>query len=215
MLERVDAPDELVTSVRDTLADLDQAWEACDRGAHRVWLAAVAGAPIEVMIEAGAAAVTALLERLPEPPEAAVVALERAVGGATTVDLLAAAEACEALADAGSYRGTSAPARAAAARAAALVARAAEGLAAGEARREATRLEQAQRTGAFVGVGTHAVLPADPGPARLDVAHGPADPAQGTFLYAVAAVAEAVAEVAAALGDEPATDALVRAALEA
>jgi hypothetical protein len=216
ILERADAPSALVRWVRESLADLDQAWERCARPDHRIWLAAVAGAPIEALIEAAAAVVTRRLEGEARPPEAVLRALELALGGGSGPELLEAAEACEAVAGGGvgSYRDAEPPRHAPLARAAALVAGAAEGLSTGEARREAARLEQARQTGAFVGVGTQIALPARAGPARLDVLAAGRDPAQGVFLFAVAAAAEAALEASALEGATPAdaaaSEALVR-----
>lgn len=223
-LESADAPDELKRWAADGALDLDTAWEDCRRGDHRLWLAACAGAPIDALIEAAAAVVYLADERAPESPETIGAALDLAIAGADSAQLLAAAAACEHIADGGSadYRSPSGPGTEARARAAALVAHAAEALIAGEARHEAARLEQARATGAALGVGMQGAFPPDAGPARLNVIAAAADPAQGSFLFAVAASAQAVADVADALrraGGDPdridrELDAVVRAVLD-
>lgn len=217
-LERMDAPESLLQPVRELDLELDAAWERCARADHRVWLAAGAGAPVELLVEASAAAVLVLLERLGDPSDALSDAAELAAGGASIRDLARAAERCEQIAERGeaSYRTAPGIGLVHAARAAALVARAAEGLGQGEARREAVRLERARHTGALLGAGAHAVLPARDEPARVNVHALTSDPAQGAFVYAVAACAEALFE-ADAVRDvlEPGElDAMVRSVLE-
>lgn len=223
LLESVDAPAELITRCREDAWELDDAWERIRRGDHRVWLAACTGAPIELLVEGAAAALFSVLDTFLAPPPMLARAAELAVAGATVAELDGAAIACEALADEdrGSYRAPPEPGLAAACRAAALVVRAAEGLAMGEARREAVRLERARSVGARIGAGPAAVLPRADGPARLDVLAAASDPAQGAFLFATAAAAEAVlacVEAASAGGAEyeaARLDAIVREALEA
>lgn len=219
ILERLGAPGDLAGWVREGLTDLEQAWERCERPDHRIWLAACAGTPIEGLIEAAAAAVAWRVEELVDPAEPVLRALELSVNGAPAAALLEVAEACERVArgGVGTYRSTGSPEHASIAQAAGLVARAAEGLLAGEARQEAGRLEQARRTGALIGVGTQVALPARAGPARLDVLAAAHDPAHGMFLFAVAASAEAVAEMEAGRAASPdgrELDRLIRRTLE-
>lgn len=218
VLEAMDAPEALVRHVRELSLDLGEAWERCHRPEHRIWLAAVAGAPIEVLVEASAAAVLVLLERLGDPSETLAEAVELAAAGAGADELARAAERCEAIAERGAsgYRDSLERKFEGAARAAAFVARAGEGLAQGEARSEADRLDKARHTAAMLGAAVHVVLPPPGEPARLNVFTLEQDPAQGAFLYAVAACAEAVARVAElpdALAPE-ALDDIVRSALE-
>ena len=132
-------------------------------------------------------------------------ALELAISGAGSAALVSAAQTCEHVADGGlaDYRSGAGPDIEALARAAALVARAAEALIAGDARREAVRLEQARAVGANLGIGMQAVLPRRDGPARLDVLAAAADPAQGSYLFCVAACAEAVLIASATKGTDP------------
>lgn len=196
-LASADAPDELTRWATRRHLDFDQAWDLCERGDHRIWLAACGGAPIQALIEAAAATVYVAEERSTGSPAAIADALDLAVVGAEPDELLRAAEVCEHIAQGGSagYRDISGPGTAARARAAALVVRAAEALVAGNARREASRLEHARAIGAVLGVGMQAALPRRDGPARLNVVAAAGDPAQGTFLFAVAASAQAVADV--------------------
>ena len=201
MLARVDAPEPLVSRAQAEEWSFEAAWGECDRGDHRIWIAACGGAPIEVLLEAAAVTVLRALEGFSDGTETLLEAIEGAVAGEPPDVLIAAAEACETLADGGvgGYRAATAPGYGALARAAALVARAGEGLAAGEAAREAGRLDQASRAAAYLGVGQQIVLPAAAGPARLDVLAAAADPAAGAFHFSVAALAEAVAEAGLAL----------------
>ena len=205
LLERVDAPDDLVVWARDAALEFDAVWATLTRGDHRLWVAACGGTPIEVLVEAAAAAVLTAVDTFTEAPEPVVHALELAVGGGSAVELLEAAEACEQVAVSGfgrgGYRSAAGPGSAEASRAAALVARAAEGLIAGEAQREGVRLEQARARGAYLGVGAQAALSSPEGPPRLDVMAAASDPAQGAFLFAVAACAEALAESARAVAE--------------
>lgn len=199
VLARLDAPEALVRRVAELT--FDEAWEACEWGEHRVWLAAGAGAPIEALVEAAATAALVVLERLGDPSPALARAAELAVAGASVFELSRAAARCEQIAEAaqGTYRIAPGKALPPAARAAALVARAAEGLAEGEARREAVRLERARASGALLGAGMHAFLPAGEGPARIHLATVDSDPAQSAFLFAVAACAESLFESESAL----------------
>jgi hypothetical protein len=224
VLERVGAPAPLVIGVRERVLDLEQAWSECRRGEHRVWLAAVGGAPVEVIVECAAAVVLSVCERLGRSLERIAETAERAVSG-DTEGLEEAIDACEALAQADptTYREPAAAGLAQAARAGALVGHAALALAEGEARREAPRLERARRMAALLGAGADTTLPARAGPARLEPLSEP-DPAQASFAFAVAAAADAVEASEAALRattDPDAADwaraevdALVRAALE-
>ncbi|MEC7524975.1 MAG: hypothetical protein VYE22_34155 [Myxococcota bacterium] len=219
LLESADAPDALVAEVKEAELEFDAAWARVARADHRLWLAAVGGTPVEVLVEATAAAVLTAVDTFTEAPEPVVRALELSVGGAEPAELLAAAEACEAVAvsgfGAGGYRSAAEPGSAEAARAAALVARGAEGLAAGEAQREALRLDQARARSAYLGVGVQVALSSPEGPARLDVLAAAGDPAQGAFLFVVAACAEAVRESARAVAaGNPRADAAEASALE-
>lgn len=222
-LETADAPPELVREVRDGDLDLEAAWERCARPDHRVWLAACAGVPIERVIEASALSVYLAEERSPGALAAVGEALDLAVSGGAADALVHAATACERIAagGVGDYRSPTGPGTAERARAAALVARAAEALIAGEARREAARLEQARSAGAMLGIGMQAVLRPEDGDTRLDPVAAAADPAQGMFLYCIAACAQATRECVEALAREGAprdaalrdVDAAVREAL--
>lgn len=211
ILRRIDAPDELSEWVERELLDFDQAWEGCRRGDHRIWLAACGGAPIEELIEAAAAALLEVEAGFTQTAGPVVSAIESAVAGGDPEALLAAAEACERISEAGigGYRASLAPGYEAIARGGALLARAAEGLVAGAAAREAGRLEEARHRSSMLGVGSHAALPAAEGPPRLDVMRAAADPAQGVFLFCVAAAAQAVleAEDAATSRGQPLADA--------
>lgn len=217
VLEAMDAPDALVDGVRRDALDLGEAWETCVEADHRVWLAASAGAPVEVLVEASASAVLVLLERLGDPSPVLADAAQLAVAGASARELGLAAERCEEIAERGAgYRDAAGLDLGHAARAAALVARAGEGLAQGEARREAVRLDRAQHMASMLGAAVHAVLPANADAARVDVNAIGRDPAQGAFVYAVAACAEALREVASLreVVDPDELDAIVRSVLE-
>jgi len=194
LLELANAPDEIVRWAREDLLDFDTAWERCRRSDHRLWLAAVAGAPIEDVIDAAAAVVMTVEAQVGGVPAVVGDALTMAVEGARQRQLSAAAKACEHIADGGmaDYRSGAGPSVEALASATALVVRAAEALMAGEARREAVRLEQARAVGANLGIGMQSVLPQGDGPARLSVLAAASDPAQGSFLFCVAACAQAV-----------------------
>jgi len=202
LLARAEAPAELVSWVRARGPELEQVWDALERGDHRVWVAACAGAPIEALVEGAAAAVLHAVGGLGPDAEPLALTVEDAVAGADSQDLLRAAERCEALAEGGldSYRRPISPGHRAGARAAALVARAAEALAAGEAHLEAVRLDQARATSAYLGVGIQTALPAPAGAPRLDVLGEPS-PASDAFAFCVAACAEAVREAARATED--------------
>ena len=191
ILDAADAPDTLTLWARTH--DHDSAWEACEQPESRVWLAAASGAPIEALVEAAAMAVFVADARAPESPAPVGEALEEAIEGADPDALTAAAQVCEQLAEGGTgdYRRPSDPGFADRARAAALVARAAEARIAGDAMREAARLEQARGLAVNLGIGMQSMLPRSDGPARLDVVAAANDPAQGNFLFAVAACAEA------------------------
>lgn len=197
VLRSVGGPADLADVLEDTALSFDEAWDGCRRGDHRVWLAACGGAPIEAVIEAAATAVLVLAEAL--EAEVVLETAQLAVAGAID-ELPGAIAACEALASdpTGGYRDAQQPGLPHAARAAMLLAHAAEGLAEGEARREATRLDQAQRSAALLGAGSNITLPAQAGPARLSPSLAAGDPAQGSFVFAVAAAAEAVRECVAA-----------------
>lgn len=201
VLEVADAPDELVRWAREEGLEFEDAWTRCGRVDHRIWLAACGGIPIERVIEAAALAVFLAEERSSGSPGVIGDALDLAAGGATADALVGAALACEQIAAGGmgDYRIPSGPGTVERARAAALIARAAEALLAGEARREANRLEHARATGANLGIGMQSVLPRAEGPARLDVLSAAADPAQGAFLFCVAACAQAGRECVDAL----------------
>lgn len=199
ILGRTGAPPELVAAVRERGLELDEAWKRCARGDHRMWLAACGGASIEALVEAAAAAVLVVCERYDRASDPVARTVELAVSGAIDADDASIA-ACDAIAGGalGTYRQATYPGLGHAARAAALVVRAAQGLREGEARREAARLLRARQTAAILGAGTHITLPADPGPARLHPVLAAHDPAQGAFVFAVAAAAEALVECAAA-----------------
>ncbi len=203
LLDAADAPDDLVAWAREEDLDFEGAWVACARGDHRLWLAACGGAPIERVIEAAAAALFAVEASVAATSTMIDEALTLAISGGGAVELLTAAEACERIADGGmaDYRREAGPDLEALARSSALIARAAEALIAGDARREAVRLEQARAAGANLGIGMQSVLPRGEGPARLDILAAAADPAQGSFLFCVAACAEALL-VAGAEGTE-------------
>ena len=51
LLERVDAPDDLVVWARDAALEFDAVWATLTRGDHRLWVAACGGTPIEVLVE--------------------------------------------------------------------------------------------------------------------------------------------------------------------
>ena len=215
LLTSIDAPEVLVTWVREGGWELAEAWERTPEPSHRLWLAGCAGAPIERAVEAAAAAVFAAMERFSGLPEALASVVTLAVTGGTPAELLAAAGACEDFASGrGSYRDARSPGFAALCRASALVAHAAEGLASGEARREAVRLDRAREVGRVIGAGAQIGLPSPDGLARLDVLAAASDPAQGAFLFAIAAAAEAVREAGEALEEGGAEPAAVRALLE-
>ncbi len=203
ILGRAGAPQELVRLVRDGRLDFDGAWLRCERGDHRIWLAACGGATVEALVEAAGAAVLVVCERYDRASDAVARTVELAVSGAIDADD-ASVGTCDAIAggDLGTYREAMYPGLPHAARAATLVIRAAQGLREGEARREAARLLRARQTAAILGAGAHITLPADPGPARLHPALAAHDPAQGAFLFAVAAAAEALVECAAARAAE-------------
>ncbi|MFK7989776.1 MAG: hypothetical protein AB8I08_27405 [Sandaracinaceae bacterium] len=207
LLDEIDAPELLVLRAREEDWDVDDAWGRTMPAAHRMWLAACSGAPIEALIEAAASAVWTASEEFKDVPEMLAATVSLAVEGAPSARLLEAATACEQLAGTGaSYRSARSPGFEALVRAAALVAHAAEGLTTGKARREAARLEQARRTGALIGAGAHVALPTAEGPPRLNVPAAGSDPAQGAFLFASAAAAESVRECADALeqaGSDP------------
>lgn len=211
-LRSIGAPAELASTIEDE-ATLEDVWAACERGDHRLWLAACGGAPIELLIEAAAVAVFVVAEEL--DADAILETTELAVAGALD-ELPAAIAACEALVSdaAGGYRDAQKPGLPHAARAAMLLAHAAQGLSEGEARREAERLDRAQRSAALLGAGSSITLPAHAGPARLSPDRAAHDPAQGSFAFAVAAAAEAITECVAArlAGSDP--DAEARAAVE-
>lgn len=221
VLERVGAPGALVREVRERALDFAQAWDECADVTHRLWLAACGGAPVEVVVESACAVVLRVTERLGRRADFVAEAAERAARGDVT-ELSPALEACETWVEAApaTYRDPASASLWHAAKAASLVGHAALGLAEGEARREAPRLEQARRTAALLGAGSHITLPARAGPARLEPLAAP-DPAQSSFAYAVAAAAEALVECVAALraleqggAIEAEVDALVRGTLE-
>jgi hypothetical protein len=199
ILREIGAPDELSADVEEQESSFEEAWERCGRGDHRVWLAAAGGVPVELLIEAAAGAVLVTGEKLGEAAEVVLEAAELAVSRSVD-ELPEAIAACESVAGGGvgSYRGAHLLGLPHAARAAILVAHSAQGLTEGETRREAVRLDQAQRSAAMLGVGSSITLPAQAGPARLQSMLAARDPAQGSFLFAVAAAAEAVAECALA-----------------
>lgn len=221
-LEAIGAPEALVQHVRAEELDVESAWDACDRGEYRVWIAAGLGAPIEALIEAAAAAVLVTLEQLGDPSPALADAVELAASRPSPRELAHAAEICEQIAEGigAGYREPPPVAVVRTARASALVAHAAEGLAEGEARREAVRLERARTAGALLGAGAHAFLPAREDPPHLDLHRLAADPAQSAWLFAVAACAEALVEACAALAtvdehfDPGELDRVVRTVLE-
>ncbi len=223
-LEAIDAPDALVEWTRG-FDDVDAAWESCRRGAHRVWLAVIAGAPIEALLEAGAAALLEAEERFSLRSPAVATAIDAALEGADAATLIEAAEACESLSEGGSagYREAMPPGYEAIARGAALLARAAEALAAAEAIREARVLEEARHRAATLGIGAQAALPSRDGPARLEQLSAAGDPAQGNLLFCVAACAQAVLDAQDAVVTagtptreaEAALDAVTREALTA
>lgn len=197
LLGLADAPEELESWAKGLQLDFDAAWVECGRGDHRVWVAACGGSPLEEVVEAGAACVLHVEEMCPDAPSTIGDAAELAVAGADQEELLAAAERCERLAREPStgYRSAAGPGLGGRARAAALVARAAEALSAGEAQREAGRLQHAQAVSAALGVGVQTVLPPDEGPTRLDLIAGASRASHGTLLFVVAAVAAALGEL--------------------
>jgi hypothetical protein len=216
LLARIGAPDDLIREVERELLDLEQAWEEVRAPAERVWLAAVAGAPLVILLEALGDLVEAGRQELAGDTSTLAAALSRALGDAPAEACAEAAAVCEELAarPPSGYREQGASARAyrAAARAAAGLARAAEGLRIAEAQREATRLDAARSAGALVGVAAHAVLPPEAGPLRLSPLASAEDPAHGMLLYAVASLAEAAG--AAGASDPESFDAALRELLE-
>lgn len=213
-LRAIGAPAEFADAVAADEVAFEDAWQRCQRADHRIWLAACGGAPIEVVIETAALVVMSAAEEL--DADAVVRAAELAVAGALD-ELPRAVEHCEQLASgavSGGYREAQHPALPHLARAGMLLANAAQGLAEGEARREAERLERAHRTAVLLGAGTSITLPAPDEPARLHPMLAAHDPAQGAFLFAVAACAEAIREVSAARLAGPAPSEELRARVE-
>ncbi|MGF1469277.1 MAG: hypothetical protein ACFCGT_24405 [Sandaracinaceae bacterium] len=207
-LARLGAPDALVALAE--AEDEEDVWAAVDRPGHRAWVAACLGMPVDRLLHAVAGVVDEGIARGGGGPPPLRRATRLARSRAAATDLLAAAEACEALTEegAGTYRAGEGPPVQAAARAAARVARAAEGLEVAEARFEAARLERARQVGAFAGIGTSAALPAHPGPPRLDPAHAATDPGHAMLQAVVATLAEATEELVTAIaGVEPAPEA--------
>ncbi len=185
-----------------------------------MWLAACGGVPIERVVEAAGAAVLVVCERYGSIADPVVRTVELAVSGALESED-GSVEACRAISngDLGTYREANYPGLPSAARAATLVLHAAQGLIEGEARREAARLHRARQTAAILGAGAHITLPAPVGPARLYPELAAHDPAQGAFLFAVAAAAEAVVEcgattLAEGLDAEDELDEVVRTVVE-
>ena len=221
ILEEIDAPEEIGAWVASGGFDIDGAWDNCERAEHRVWIGACAGFPIQELIDAAAATAWSAIDQLAGLDARIGNAFELAVSGAPTDELVRTAAFCREWAEgAGTYRKPRSPAAPYLASAAALVLEAAEGLAIGEARREAVRLERSRQTGVLIGVGTQIVLPPREGPAQLNVIAAATDPAHGIFLFAIAAIAEALRECTNALeqqgrGDGAAAiDAVFRATLE-
>jgi hypothetical protein len=207
LLEEADAP-ESVLAWAAPHGSLEDAWNACARPDHRCWLAAVAGAPMERIVDAAATAFFSVAEGR-DDLASLTQALEAVVAeddGPTCVEL---AETCEAQAERGPAGYRSAPASAAyagAARAAALVCRAREAMLSAELSLEGARLDRARNTSVLLGGGVHAFLPANAGPVRLsDVPKAHA--VHGALLFVVAACAEACREIAASLTEWRRTDA--------
>ncbi|MCC6874600.1 MAG: hypothetical protein IT378_09875 [Sandaracinaceae bacterium] len=202
-LEEIGAPDALVRSTGETSEHEDETlggiWDRCRRGDHRLWLAAVAGVPVERIVEAaGSAILFAATGR--EGAEALAGAIERALGSDSPEECLARAARCEELAERGpgGYRSGPSAGFAALARGAGLVARACEGLIAAEAALSATRRERARRSATLLGAGEQALLGPDPGPAAV-LAAPPAHPARHLLCFTVAACAQAVDEACASI----------------
>jgi hypothetical protein len=210
-LEELDAPPEIAAwaSARESF---DEAWDACPTARHRLWLAGVAGMPVEAIVEAGCAAFFAHAEHAPELDEF-VEAVEESVGATDAASCAALAERCEDAAGAGGpYREEIR--RRAIARVASHLCRAFEALRSAEASMESARMMRAQTAAAYMAGGVQAFLPAEPAPITLlDAALSTAE--RGLVVLAVASAAEAVGELATIAGasatwiDEAAWDALV------
>lgn len=204
------APESLTDWARDC-DELEEAWDLCDRADHRIWLAAVGGASLDVLVEAAARAVLEVIDTLPEGRDPLYAAVEAAISGFDIEECRTLAETCEALVEASAgYRVPAASRFDHAARAAALLARAAEAAQIAAAVAERSRLDQASYRSALVGLGTVGIMPTDPDPVRFDPTRPTADPVQTVVLETIRAAADAVQEAASALapstGEAPSLD---------
>lgn len=201
ILRRVDAPEALAAWAESELLDLEQAWDRCNRGDHRIWLAACGGMPIEKLIDAAAEVLLVVAEELDVSIDRVASTIEAASIGDSSEALLEMAEDCDRIAQegAGGYREGKSDENASVARGAASLARAAEGLVAGAAVRDASRVDEARGRSVMLGVGIQSMLPRDVGVPRLDVSGDGQGPAQGIFLFCVAACSEAVSEAQVAV----------------
>lgn len=197
-LDELDAPPE-ITAWAWERATFDEAWDACPTARHRLWLAGVAGMPVEAIVEAACAAFFAHAEHAPEL-EALVTIVEESVGAADAAACAALAERCEReVGSRGPYREELR--RRAIAQVVIHVCRAFEALRSAEASMESARMLRAHTAAAYMAGGVQAFLPAEAAPITLlDVALSTAE--RGLVVLAVASAAEAVRELVVLAGDD-------------
>ncbi len=197
-LAEFDAPREVTQWASDAASSFDDAWESCPSALHRMWLAAIAGFPIEAIAEAAAAAFFAIAD-VKVVPDALLGAVEESVAATTAAACAKRARRCEREAEKrGTYR--DAAAGDALARAAAYVCRAFEALRSAEAAMEESRRARARSPAGVIGGGVHAFLPAATGPVSL-LATTPASAERSLVHLAIASAAEATVLLAASVAE--------------
>lgn len=198
-LREFEAPPE-IAAWASRYDSFDTAWDESPSSRHRIWLAAISGVAVETIAEAAAAAFFVVGENHPEL-EHLTRAVEESVGATDAETAANSAERCEREAHPRSdYREHDRTRAAMLAKSAAQVCRAFEALRAAESSLESDRLTRASTMASYMGGGTHAFLPAAPGPATL-LTTLPSRVERGLLILAVAASAEAVNIVAASADD--------------
>ena len=196
LLERMEAPLELVAWARPHGPDFEAAWDACPRPSWLMWIAGAAALSLGDAVLVVAAWAGEVAERVPEAEALAEETLrvaERCVRReATRAECLQVAEVADAAAQDAPASSRQAPPAGygGVASGVAWVARAAEGLMTARLRAEAARMERAQRAASYLGVGVSALVENEP-PIRLEAERVLEDPFHAELLYVVAALAEA------------------------
>ncbi len=189
-LREFEAPPEILEWA-SRYESFDAAWDESPSSRHRIWLAAISGMTIETIVESGAAAFFVVGENAPEL-DFLVRAVEESVGATDAETAAHAAERCERESYPRSdYREHDRTREAMLAKSAAQICRAFEALRAAESSLESDRLMRARTMASYMGGGTHAFLPPNPGPAML-LNTLPTRAERGLLILAVAAAAEAV-----------------------